>query len=182
MWGIFMEVKAASVYDYKTIRTFIYTNAFGKENPKTQIITGGIFCIILMTVNIAVMSVHGFDCINFVCFIITAIILFRCCNLYFFVPKKSYELFAKMKNLVTYYVFKDDEVIISSNTDGYQSDRNIKYYLLTKAIETKGYIYIYIAEEDAFVVDISTVTNRTLDDIRQKLMGVLGEKYYICNY
>ena len=49
-------------------------------------------------------------------------------------------------------------------------------------IKISDYFFLYQTNNQAFLVDKSTVEGGSVDDIRNKLSSFVKDKYYICKY
>ena len=89
---------------------------------------------------------------------------------------------AKMKDAVNEYIFLDDMIKVFTKSDEYNGEAKIEYSLFAKVYETSKYLFMYQTNNQAFVIDKSTIEGGTTEDIRMKLYSFLGDKYIICKY
>ena len=102
--------------------------------------------------------------------------------LYFVLPKKQYEAMGNMQNAVNHYVFDDETITVKTVTDQYNGEAIINYSALVKAYETQKYIFFYQIDNSAYIVDKSSVSGGSADELKAKLVSFIGDKYCICKY
>ena len=110
------------------------------------------------------------------------LVLFIDMFIYFAMPKIQYNSMSKMKNVGNDYVFYDDEITVSSVSEHLSAKDVLKYSIMVKAYETEKYFFFYISKRQVFVVDKATLEGGTAEDLRVKLLSVLGKKYIRCKY
>lgn len=175
-----MEIKASGTLNYDGVKYLFYTSLFNKLNPKTGMALSitvftlmfALYLAISLLVNIMYLPIA----------FLWALLILVFCLLIFFMPKRQYKALSKMQNLQNEYVFCDDKIYISAENAVYKEKTEIKYELIEKTVETKKYIFIYQNMLQALIVNKETITNGTVDDLRRKLVPILGKKYIICNY
>jgi len=97
-------------------------------------------------------------------------------------PKTSYAALKHMKNVVNEYVFCDEVIKMKSKGELYEGEAELKYPLIPKVMETSEYLFIYQSNNQVFIVEKSTITCGTIDDLRNKLRQFVKNKYIICKY
>jgi len=68
---------------------------------------------------------------------------------------------------------------IINRSEEYTGQGEIKYSIIPKVMETPKYIFIYQDLRSVYIIDKSTVTNGTIEDIRAKLAQYVPQKKYI---
>ena len=141
-----------------------------------------IFCFTLLFVIIAELIVFGFDSalsnLIYVDLFIIALDLY----LYFVAPKLRYRALEKMKDIENNYLFKDNALKVSSKSEEYSGEAEIEYSLFIKVYETSAYFFLFQPNNQAFIIDKSTIEGGSADDIRNKLTSFVKNKYFICRY
>lgn len=177
-----MEIRAKCKFDYDTIKEFVHLAAYRKFNPKKVIKSDIIICIISLLVSIATQIAFGFNffisIMDITILIITALILF----LHFGFPRIQYNSLVKMNIVENEYIFYDNIIKSFTKGKGYSGESELEYSLFTKVYETSKYFLLFQSNNQAFIVDKSTIEGGSADDIRNKLSSFVKEKYYICKY
>ena len=101
--------------------------------------------------------------------------------LWFSMPKISYKKGGNshIRNVVNVFVFKDDELLISSNSNDISGNSLINYSIIKKVYETEKMFYLYINPRIAYLVDKTNIENGSVMDIRNLLTSKLQPKNYI---
>lgn len=164
-----MEIKAQSVYDRETVKKF----------AKVTLLQFQIFLLVFDIVYFLLMlSVTQ----SFIAAFIGLILMTLFIVLLIAVSvNQQYKVLGKFQEGKNYFLFRDNDFTYSSvTTDGGCRDQGIiSYSFPVKAIESGDYLYIYIQQNRAFIIDKRTIENGTIDNIRCKLMPILGKKYKI---
>ena len=87
-----------------------------------------------------------------------------------------------MRDAENIYLFGDDILKVFTKSEEYNGEAEMEYSLFAKVYETSDYFFLYQANNQAFLVDKSTVEGGSVDDIRNKLSSFVKDKYYICKY
>ncbi len=168
-----MEINASSVYDKKTI--VAYTKQSIKRFKPLYIILyilfGFMFIvdlydIIALDASISVLIAPVFICAFFLLFI------------YVFLPKLNYKMQKTTTDTINKYTFYDTKLVAISTAKGITSTSEVEYSTLDRVLENKKYIYIYIAKDKAMIVDKSTITNGSIDEIRCAITSQIGTNKY----
>ena len=92
-------------------------------------------------------------------------------------PKIQYNALSNLKDIHNKYTFYDDSLVVESNNDVYSSNSKLDYNMIVKVIESNDYLFIYQSKNQVFIVDKSTIVQGTIEDIRNKLIPILNNKY-----
>ena len=87
-----------------------------------------------------------------------------------------------MKDIENNYLFNDNVLKVSSKSEEYSGEAEIEYSLFTKVYETSAYFFLFQTNNQAFIIDKSTIEGGSADDIRNKLTSFVKDKYFICKY
>lgn len=172
-----MEVKASGTFDYKTIQAFMRLCFFGsrwKTGPKKKLI---IYSIIYAVLALAITAEIVLLEFSTGLMVLLLIIVFLLLWMYFAYPKIHYHALGKMKNITNNYVFTDDTIHLTAASEGYFEETTIRYSYIVKVIETPNYLYIFQTKTQAHIIEKSTITNGTIQDIRPKLSAAVNRKY-----
>lgn len=96
-------------------------------------------------------------------------------------PKISYKKGGNshIKNATNVYIFKEDELSISSDNDNITGNMQMSYHGIKKVYETEKMFYLYINPRVAYLVDKSRIENGTAMDIRNLLLSKVAPKMYV---
>lgn len=164
-----MGVKAQSIHNQEAI------NEFWKVTFKQRLLP--LYAILLALLAIEMILISGIIA-ALICLIIMTIILaivFKIGMSY------NFKNLWKFQNLHNYFLFRDNDYTCSSHTPGgeYQGQSVYNYSIIYRAVETTNYLVLYINKTQAHIIDKRTIVDGTIDDIRFKLMPLLGNKYKI---
>ena len=153
----------------------------GKGNPKTIFVAslaGVSILAVICLLEILLFSNNDFA------ILFTVLLLLGFLDIYFYyiLPRIKYNAMSKLQNAETEFVFYDNSMKVFTTGAGLAGQSEIQYSLIVKAYETSKYIFIFQTKSSVFVVDKSTVTDGTPEDIRNRLHAFLGANYYICKY
>lgn len=176
-----MQIKAKCKFDFESIRALTHLSLFKKANPKKWFLIWSIISAILAVVVILEMIV--FSDAMLIELLCVAVVLFLLeCYLYLLLPKISYKSLAKMKDAENQYIFCDDVLKTFTKSQEYNGEAEIEFSLFAKVYETSKYLFLYQTNNQAFIVDKSTVEGGTVEEIRNKLSTFVKNKYIICKY
>lgn len=176
-----MEVKASVTYDLKIFQTLRWISFFQKNDPKKKTRKQILIAIPLMIIFILYTV---FVEVSPLVLGVAGVLLLDILQIYLCYggAKSIDKAWRKNAGAQNQYIFKDDEMFVSTVANGYSGNSTIKYSVLFKAMETNEYMFLYENETNCYVVDKSTVTDGTAADIRLALATVLKDKYITCDY
>lgn len=177
-----MKINASCVFDLDSTKALIRLGMFQKHDPKKRMIFWGIIYTVLAIVLVlqdVVIGLNG-ELISYLGILLFAELLV--CYSYFLVPRIRYKAMANMKGTVNQYCFLDDSLEVTSNNGSYGGKAELQYTMLVKSMETSKYFFLYQTKNQIYIVDKSTISGGTAEDIRNKLISVLDNKHIICKY
>lgn len=177
-----MEISAKCKFDFDSIKALTHLFIYKKSNPKKAIQLQMVLCCALLLVIIAELIVSGFDPVMFILIVTVLLIIALYSFMYFCLPKIRYNLLAKIKNSQNDYLFSDNVLKVLTKSDEYNGQAEIEYSVFVKVYETSAYFFLFQTNNQVFLVDKSTVTGGSIDDIRNKLSSYVKDKYFICKY
>ena len=177
-----MEIKATSVYDLKTVTALTRLNMFKKVNHKKRMRTFGIIDAILICIIVFELLAFGFATPLWLMLSVLIISTFLYSYMYFLYPKIRYKASGKFADIKNHFVFYDDELAASTDSNEYNGTSTIKYTMLYKVMETSEYFFLFQNKLSVYVVDKTTLQNGTADNIREKLLPILQKQYIVCKY
>ena len=180
--GDSMEIKATGTINYNSIKALTHLGLFQKANPKKRMILwavlyGALFALIVLEMIV-------FEPVPLLFVLAGCLLLFYLfmSYLYFLAPKKRYNAMAKMKDAVNEYVFQDNVMQVATKSESYNGEAEIQYAVIVKVMETSAYFFLFQTNSQVLLVEKSSVTGGTAEDIRNKFMPLIGDKYIICKY
>ena len=137
---------------------------------------------ILFAVVLLEMILFGVDTTLIVLMVAIAVMASLNLFMYFYYPKINYKAMANLKDVHNEYIFTDERLLIDTKHTEYDGKSEIAYSVFVKAYETSRYLFLYQTNRQVFIVDKSTLTGGSIEDIRNTLSPYLNQKYIICNY
>ena len=174
-----MEMKASCQFDLESAKALVYSRAFKKKNPKVGIVLMTIAASVGVTYGTVFSLIAGgisFEVILFLLFMVSTYLFM--CYTYFVLPKK---ILKRSSGHRREYVFCDDGFTVTDPDDATYS-KEVAYDTLIAGWETAQYLFIQQAKNVVFVVNKSTFTGGTIEDIRAVLCGAVGDNYSIYSY
>ncbi|NLG25351.1 MAG: hypothetical protein GX558_08340, partial [Clostridiales bacterium] len=157
---------------------------FKKADPRKRLRTWTISALVLLAAVVLQLLASDGPALQWALLAALTVAVLLLFYLYYGLPRVQYGALRKgtLKGIQTHFIFKNDEMLVSSSADTYSGNTVMKYRMLVKAAETGAYLFLYQNNASAFVVDKSTVMGGSVEDIRRALAAALGDKYMICNY
>lgn len=176
-----VEIKAKCIFDYKGVKALTYVTMYKRNNPQTAFHFLNTLAAFMILAIIWGMQ-FGVDSKSIYLLVLYVIIFLFNCFLYFVFPRMQYRALDKMKGIENEYTFCNEGIKVTSKHELYNGDAELKYSMIPKVMETSAYLFIYQSKNQVFIVDKSTITGGSIEDIRQKLIPHLKKKYIICKY
>lgn len=179
-----MEIINNTVYDEKTIKTFVSFNIFkGKNHSKKKNLFYfiGIFAFILVGLLI-VLALENKDYNGLISALFQTVILtVVSCFLFILLPKLAYKNNQKLLNETIRYSFNTESFSINAETKYIKVDEIIKYPFLYKVYDFNDYIYLFVNFNNGYIVDKSKFEYGTVEDLLNILKKQLPpNKYIVC--
>ena len=176
-----MEINASAKHDLETLTTFIRVGSCGKFHPKKllirRIIYSSIGLIAAISAIITKMSIYYILFALFYAFLCS----FTTIYMYFFAAKARYKTMGTNKDSISYYTFRDEDFIERTVSEGSSGENIIKYTSLFKITESNQFLYLFINNATAYIVDKSTFSD-DINLLREKLLAVPNIKYNVVKY
>lgn len=137
---------------------------------------------VLFAVVLFEMILFGLD--RMLIFLAAAIVVFISLNLFMYLqyPKIRYRSMANFKNVCNEYIFTEESLLVTTHNSQYDGKAEIVYSLFVKAYETSKYLFLFQTNNQVLLVNKSTLTGGTIEEIRNVLCSYLNQKYMICKY
>ncbi len=171
-----MEIHAKAVYDKQTIKKFVKN--INLSRPIVKVLT--VF-IILLIIAYSFSAISSFITENSISVAYIIGIMFFAFYLFFvnvIFPSLSYRRFSRKSDFINEYTFLDEKMLAKTSSNGISSNAEYQYTAFFKVIETKDYIYPYISKGQVLIVDKSTITDGTAEQIRGAIIEKIGIKNY----
>ena len=177
-----MEIKASCRYDLSSVKAFTRLSMFKKAKPEKRFILETVFFAVLEVLLLMEMIVFGLDSELLTLAVVLGVWYLLFIYLYFLVPKIRYNAMAKLKDVENLYVFGENAVQVTTGGADMNGKSTIDYTVFVKAYETSRYLYLFQTKNQAYIVDKSTITGGTVEELREKLTLYLKKKYIRCRY
>ena len=174
-----MNIKETCKYTYECIRTSIYALFHSRINPRTHFLILSIIVMRCLVLEILFSFLTDSGKIDIRILILGMLSLADIYLIYFRRPQKEYQAAGELE---MQYVFEDERIIVTGERKDYKVNIELSYSMVVKAMETSKYLLVFRTKRQCYVVDKSTITNGTIDDIRGKLIPLLKTKYKKCRY
>ncbi len=183
-----MEIRASSKRDKETAKEFSYVVNFRSTSPLSTVIflgvaflsTWAISAFILFKLNSAGKA-GAFPAVLIIMVMAFVLLLFLYSLLaYFIMPKRQYEFFGYSKDAEISYLFEDDTITEYENSQNGSGNSTINYATLKKVYESDKRLYIYLDKVHVLIIDKSTITGGSVDELRDKLRDAVGKNYVVC--
>lgn len=177
-----MNIRASGKLDFESVKALSHLCIFGKKDPEKAMVYYTVICAVLFAFAIFITVFFG---INFIA-VFTAVCSICVCALqcffYFIIPRLRYNALSKVNDSVNEYLFSDNAFYVSAETDMYKGKSEIKYSVIVKVSETKRYIFIYQTKSMVYIVDKFSLSDESTEELRKKLLSVIGKNYILYSY
>lgn len=175
-----MEITAKGKLDFESIQALNHITMFRGRNPKKWFFLSLGIDVFLILATLGLILWFGSDLYLYMGLLVLLGLL--SCFLYFLVPRIQYKALGNMREAENTFLFFDTSMRILSTGQSYQGEAEALYTLFVRVYETSRYFVLLQANNTAFLVDKTTIVNGSAEDIRVRLMTVVGNKYKFCNY
>lgn len=177
-----MEIKAKCKFDLDSIKALTHVSTYKKSNPKKTVLARAIFCSVLLLAATVQLALFGFRSILILLIALDLLIVAIDAFMYWGLPRIQYKAFVKLKDAENDYIFTNDVLKVTTKGEIYSGEAEIGYSLFTRVYETSKYFFLFQANNQAFLIDKSTIEGGSAEDIREKLSSYVGSKYTLCKY
>ena len=177
-----MEISASCRFDFDSIKALTHLSTYKKSNPKkTMQLRAGLCSVLLFAIIVAHVLI-GLHPLAIILIPTVLLVLFLDLFMYFVLPKIQYKSLVKMRDAENDYLFCDNVLKIITRSEEYNGEAEIEYSLFVKIYETSRYFFLYQTGNQVLLIDKSTISGGSADDIRSKLSSFVPDKYIICKY
>lgn len=174
-----MEIHAKGKLDFECVKMVTHLSLYKKLAPKKGFLLWMFLVGILFAA--AILDAFFLDG-DYALLGFSVVVLIWQCYLYFGLPKSRYKAMAHLQDTVNSYTFGEDAVCVETTGKVYSGASRMEYSMLVKAYESSRYFFLFQNHLQVLVVDKTTITGGTAEDIRMWLLAVLGTKYNLCRY
>lgn len=176
-----MEIHASCVFDYPSIEALTHASMFRKRNPLNRL-------FLCSGLTIFVWALHF---LLFFCFgssglipmiIVSCVLTLFMMFLIFAIPKIRYNALGKLKGTQNHYTFTEQKFSVVSHGAVHESSTEYNYATLVMAIETSGYVFLFISQNQALIIDKATFVGGTASDLKALIKPLIKKKYFTCTY
>ena len=170
-----MKIKASCRQDEKAVKTMAYMEIYGVKKPVRRLILRSVLSAVLLALLLLEIWLLGWNLPVVVLMALLALACFMEYWWYFVTPKRRYQALGKKQNKERSFVFRNDAVDVDDRL-------TISYEDLYRVAETKDYIVLFRSRKKVLMVEKSTVTGGTPEQLCAKLQNILDYRYIICKY
>lgn len=174
-----MEIKGSVSFDRDVRRTFLNVTIFKNRNPKKEKTGLFIAVAVITTLTAGDVITSGFKAATMS--VICAAVVWAVVFMYFCAYIAGRRLFSRFNGKKQDCVFADDKVTLLEQEENQSDTVSLGYSLMTEVTETSKYFFIYYAEMGASIVDKSTLSGGTVEELREKLLSE-AKKYVFCQH
>ena len=178
-----MEIHARCKCDYACIKEMAHATMYRYFNPSSVLVSTFILSGMFLSLQLCDIIIYGIE-ENTLLFMTYPFILSGITAYFYWgIPKLQYKSMGKFQGVENEYVFEDESFKTITKSESYNAEGEIQYSLIPRVIETSKYMYVYQNNHQAYAIDKSTITNGTVEELRDKLKQyVPKKKYNICRY
>jgi len=177
-----MEITAKCRYDLDASRALVHSMVYKGANPKRRFAVRVAVCVAFALLLAAAACVRGISLLPMLLFGLLAMIIAMDCFLYFGLPRMQFNALGKAKGTVNEYVFCEERVRAFTSREGFGGETEAEYSQFAKVCETSRYFFLFLNDNQALMVDKSTVSGGTVENLREKLSFHAKDKYQRCQY
>lgn len=137
---------------------------------------------VLLLASAAELIAFGYDPIMLIPIIAELLMIALDAWMYFGLPRIRYRSLAKMKDAENDHLFGERSLKIVTKSEAYNGEAEVSYSVFVKVYETSAFLFLYQTNDQVFLVDKSTITGGSVDDIRNILSLAVKDKYIVCKY
>ena len=176
-----MNINAMGTLNIEAVKTLCRTSTYRKNNPKIDFPVFLSLCAVVLAWSVFE-NITTENPVYRWCSLCMGLIILLMVYMYFIFPYIQYRSLSKLKDAVNTYTFFDDNFKVVGKTPGNFGESEIAYTMVERVIESTKYFFIFHTKNQAFVVEKSTFSGGTPEELRDKLSVLLGKKYYINKY
>lgn len=171
-----MEIRGKSTYNWQSIKKF-NNFIFFKRRKWLSILW--IFAYVLSGIGFVFEIVtDNFDGNSIERLILLVLVALWLVFLWFVYPKIKYSKNKLIHNMENEFVFNEDAFTMYQNSSSSDGNNTFKYSALWKVFETKDFFYIYLTQNQAYIVEKSTLEGGSAYDLRELLIKNVGMSKY----
>ena len=166
-WEDKMEIHASGKFDYRTMKALQKVTT----GTQTTVMTAVLSACTVFTAGLAVVRImNGSDArysIMGPVLVLGMLIVWIATAAY--LPKKAYNQLGKRAEMITEYVFRDDDFAVDQTEPGFNGSSTVSYNQLTRVVETPEFFFLYITKTTAHPVDKATFKGGAAEQLAARL-------------
>ena len=182
---LWMDIKATTIYNEKTIKDFIAFSFYKGKNYKTR---RRIYFFLWPVLMLLLLGLIVFDVVTDTVGEMrwTVVPLFFFClfvwvGMSYLLPSILFNRSKKLLGIENTFVFYEDEFLMSSESPLFQGNSRMKYSAMHKVYETENYIYLFLTSVQAYLLDKGKIAGETVEELRGLISRQLPPgKYVVC--
>lgn len=175
-----MTIQASCVLDRQTIKALTHVAIYKKHRPRMRLTVRLILSAVFISIAVVGFFLQAESALTLL--LVSLLLAFVSLSVHFLLPRSQYKALKHMQDVTNRYTFGDDAVTVTTDSDDYNGTCELRYPLFTKVYETSAHFFLYQTANQVFIVDKSTVSGGSEDELRQKLINVTGCQYIRCRY
>lgn len=177
-----MEIGAKCKLDFDSVKALIHLSIYKKTDPKKAARSMAIWFLVLFLASAAELIAFGYDPIMLILIIAELLMIALDAWMYFGLPRIRYRSLARMKDVENDHLFGERCLKIVTKSEAYNGEAEVSCSVFVKVYETSAFLFLYQTNDQVFLVDKSTITGGSVDDIRNILSLAVKDKYIVCKY
>lgn len=95
-----------------------------------------------------------------------------------YVPRKYYKTAKKLLEILSQYKFTEECLYVETHTEALSGNSQIKYEALHKIYELQDMIYIFISNNQAYILEKKNFNAESFQKLRRILQDKIGKMYF----
>ena len=176
-----MPISASCKLDRNAIKALTYLSLYKKADPKKRFV----FWLVIFSV-LAALSLFNLiragDTMFLILLCVSVFILLIQIYLYMVLPRIKYRGLKNMAETENQYIFYESSLKTISRSVYLSGEAVIQYSALSGVYETAEYLFLFQSDNQAFIVDKSSISDGSIEELRQRLCTYFKGSYCICDY
>lgn len=176
-----MPISASCKLDRNAIKALTYLSLYKKADPKKRFVFWLVIFSVLSALSLFQLIRAG-DTMLLILLCVSVFVLLIQIYLYIFLPRIKYRALKNIAETENQYFFHESSLKIISRSVYLSGESVIQYSLLSVVYETAEYLFLFQSDNQAFIVDKSTISDGSIEELRQRLCTYFKGSYCICDY
>ena len=177
-----MRIQASCKYNYPAIRAFTWVGLYGRRNPKKTFVLRMFLSALFLGAALYVFFALQRDASSYLLLFCGVLLFVLFLTGHCLLPRMTFRNLGMLKDAVNEYTFTETALKATASGAAYRGEIEIPYALLEKAVQSSQYLFLYENKNQAFLVDLRTVTGGQPEELCSLLQTAMQKKYRICKY